>query len=213
MTDEPQPARADAPEAGGAGRRQENPHIRVVDKRWWARENGGGGGDAPARKPSYVEDLERQLADKDSLLKGATARCREAVAELERTRERLRREAAKDIGREVRRVLASFLDVIDNLDRAVAVQPPDGADWEGSVLQGVGLVREQFLAALERHGVTRFDAAREPFDPTRHDALSTVPVADGGQDNVVVEVVKPGYLIDGEVLRPASVAVGRCVST
>ena len=204
MTDEPAP--------GGDERRQAHGDIRVVDKRWWARENGGGG-DAPSGKPSYVEDLERQLADKDDLLQGATARCQEAVAELERTRERLRREAAKDISREVRRVLASFLDVVDNLDRAVAVQPPDGADWEGSVLQGVGLVREQFLAALERHGVTRFDAAQEPFDPTRHDALSTVPVTDGGQDNLVVEVVKPGYLIDGEVLRPASVAVGRCVST
>lgn len=204
MTDEPAP--------GDDERRQARGDIRVVDKRWWARENGGGG-DEPSGKPSYVEDLERQLADKDDLLQGATARCQEAVAELERTRERLRREAAKDIGREVRRVLASFLDVVDNLDRAVAVQPPDGADWEGSVLQGVGLVREQFLAALERHGVTRFDAAQEPFDPTRHDALSTVPVTAGGQDNVVVEVVRPGYLIDGEVLRPASVAVGRCVST
>ena len=212
MTDEPAAGGAEAPAAGGGERRQENPDIRVVDKRWWARENGGAG-DAPSAKPSYVEDLERQLADKDKLLEGATARYQEAVAESERTRERLRRETAKDVGREVRRVLASFLDVVDNLDRAVAVRPPDGAGWEGSVLQGVGLVREQFLAALERHGVTRFDAAQEPFDPTRHDALSTVPVTDRGQDNVVVEVVKPGYLMDGEVLRPASVTVGRCVST
>lgn len=202
----------DEPAAGGDERRPAHGDIRVVDRRWWARENGGGD-DAPAGKPSYIEDLERQLADKDDLLKDAAARCQAAVAELERTRERLRREAAKDIGREVRRVLASFLDVVDNLDRAVAVRPPDGAGWEGSVLQGVGLVREQFLAALECHGVTRFDAAREPFDPTRHDALSTAPVADAAQDNVVVEVVKPGYLMDGEVLRPASVTVGRCVST
>ena len=213
MSDEPAAGGAETPAAGGDERRPAHGDIRVVDKRWWARENGGGGDDAPAGKPSYVEDLERQLADKDDLLQGADARCREAVAELERTRERLRREAAKDIGREVRRVLASFLDVADNLDRAVAVRPPDGAAWEGSVLEGVGLVREQFLAALERHGVTRFDAAQEPFDPTRHDALSTAAVADEAQDNVVVEVVKPGYLLDGEVLRPASVTVGRCVST
>lgn len=211
MTDEPPPARAEAAAAGGE-RRQDNPDIRVVDKRWWARENGGAG-DAPSRKPSYVEDLERQLADKDNLLKDSTARHQEAAAEFERTRERLRREAAKDVGRELRRVLASFLDVVDNLDRAVAVRPADPAGWEGSVLQGVGLVREQFLAALERHGVTRFDAAEEPFDPTRHDALSTATVADAAQDNVVIEVIRPGYLIGGAVLRPASVTVGRCVST
>jgi molecular chaperone GrpE len=212
VTDELPPAPAEAPAAGGEEQRQETFGLRVVDKRWWARENGGGG-DAPSGKPSHVEDLERQLADKDNLLEGCTARYQAAVAEFDRTRERLRREAAKDIGREVRRVLASFLDVVDNLDRALAVQPADQAEWEGSVLQGVGLVREQFLAALERHGVTRFDAAAEPFDPTRHDALSTAPVAAAAQDNLVIEVVKPGYLIDGEVLRPASVTVGRCAST
>ncbi len=212
MTDEPSRSRAAAPAPGGDEQRREHADIRVVDKRWWARENGGAG-DAPSGKPSYVEDLERQLADQDGLLKSCTARHQEAVAEFERTRERLRREAAKDIRREVRRVLASFLDVVDNLDRAVAVQAADPAGWEGSVLEGVGLVREQFLAALERHRVTRFDAAAEPFDPTRHDALSTAPVADAAQDNIVIEVVKPGYLIDGEVLRPASVTVGRCAST
>ena len=212
MTDERAPARVDAPAPAGDERRPGSPDLRVVDKRWWARENRGAG-DAPSGKPSYVQDLERQLADKDNLLKSCTGRYEEAAAEFERTRERLRREAAKDVGREVRRVLASFLDVVDNLDRAVAVQPADPVGREGSLLQGVGLVREQFLAALERHGVTRFDPAEEPFDPTRHDALSTAPVADATRDNVVIEVVKPGYLIDGEVLRPASVTVGRCVST
>ncbi len=212
MTDERAPARVEAPAPAGDERRPGSADLRVVDKRWWARENGGAG-DAPSGKPSYVQDLERQLADKDNLLKSCTGRYEEAAAEFERTRERLRREAAKDVGREVRRVLASFLDVVDNLDRAVAVQPADPAGREGSLLQGVGLVREQFLAALERHGVMRFDPAEEPFDPTRHDALSTAPVADAARDNVVIEVVKPGYLIDGEVLRPASVTVGRCVST
>ena len=212
MTDEPDTARAEAPAAGGEARRPESADIRVVDKRWWARENGGAG-DAPSGKPSYVADLERQLADKDKLLQDCTARQQAAATEFERTRDRLRREAAKDVAREVRRVLAGLLDVVDNLDRALAVQPAAADGWEGSVLQGVGLVRDQFLAALERHGVTRFDAAAEPFDPTRHDALSTAPVADAAQDNVVLEVVKPGYLIDGDVLRPASVTVGRCAST
>ncbi len=212
MTDEPPPARDDAAGTGGDERRQPNPDLRVVDKRWWAREDGDTGA-APSAKPSYVEDLERQLADRDSLLQDATARHQAAVAEFEQTRDRLRREAVKGVGREVRRVLASFLDVADNLDRAVAAQPADPAGWEGSVLRGVGLVREQFLATLERHGVTRFEAAEEPFDPTRHEALSTAAVADAAQDNVVIEVIKPGYLIDGDVLRPASVTVGRCVST
>lgn len=183
--------------------------LRVVDRRWWAREDGGGGGEPRSSKPSYVEDLERRLAEKEALLADHADRRRQAAAEFEQTRDRLRRESAKEVEREKRLVLASFLEVVDNLDRAVAVQDDDPGRRAGSVIEGVVLVREQFLAALERHGVTRLDAAGRPFDPNLHEAIATEPVSDPAQDDAVMEVVKPGYLIDGDVLRPASVTVGK----
>ena len=182
--------------------------LRVVDRRWWAREDGGSG-EPRSSKPSYVEDLERRLAEKEALLADHAAGRRQAAAEFEQTRDRLRRESAKEVEREKRLVLASFLEVVDNLDRAVAVQDDEPGRRAGSVIEGVVLVREQFLAALERHGVTRLDAAGRPFDPNLHEAIATEPVSDPAQDDAVMEVVKPGYLIDGDVLRPASVTVGK----
>jgi molecular chaperone GrpE len=47
------------------------------------------------------------------------------------------------------------------------------------------------------------------FDPNIHDALSMVPVTDPSKDNIVITVVKPGYFVNDDLLRPASVIVGK----
>ena len=57
--------------------------------------------------------------------------------------------------------------------------------------------------------VTQIAAAGQVFNPTVHEALSTAPVDDPKQENVVATVIKPGYLIGKDVLRPASVIVGK----
>jgi molecular chaperone GrpE len=72
-------------------------------------------------------------------------------------------------------------------------------------------VRAQFLE-LDGHGVRPIDAAGRPFDPARHEAAATVPVADPSQDGIVVGVIRQGYAIRDEVLRPAIVAVAAFVN-
>ena len=181
------------------------PDLRVVDKRWWARAEGGG--EEVSTKPSYVEDLERQLADKDELLKSYAAKYKEAAQEFEQTRARVRREVTKDVEREKRKVLAAFLDVVDNLDRAI--DAGRGKTVDSALLEGVELVRQQFLATLDGYGVTRIEADGEAFDPTLHDAIATVSVSEAELDNVVIDVVKLGYRVGDEVLRPVSVTVGK----
>ena len=67
-------------------------------------------------------------------------------------------EIAKDVERARRDVLAELLEVVDNLDRAVDAAGPT-ASLE-SVVQGIEMVRRQFIAKLEGLGVTRVDADR-----------------------------------------------------
>jgi molecular chaperone GrpE len=52
-------------------------------------------------------------------------------------------------------------------------------------------------------------ALGERFDADRHDAVSLAPVQNPAQDGLVVAVVKEGYAIGDEILRPASVVVGK----
>ena len=130
-----------------------------------------------------------------------------AAAELENDRVRLKREIAKDVDREKRRVLATFLEIIDNLDRALEAGQESSSD--GALLQGVGMIQQQFLDTLQKHQVSRIDATGDTFDPTKHNAISMVPVSTAAQDNIVIDVVKPGYQVGDEVLRPANVTVGK----
>src|SRR3990172_2937053 len=93
--------------------------IRVIDRRWWAQSEGKSAAEAPSLKPSYVEELERQLAEKDQQLQATIARYRSASAEFEEARARLRKEVAKDVERGRRSMIVELLEVVDNLDRAL----------------------------------------------------------------------------------------------
>jgi molecular chaperone GrpE len=185
--------------------------VKVVDRRWWAR---GAGSDADAGertslKPTYVEELERQLAEKDKQVQEYLGKYRQAAQEFEDARARMRKEIAKDAERSRREVLVSLLEVVDNLDRALDAARQAGTAANDPLLQGVDLVRQQFLAKLDGFGIRRIAPGAEPFNPTLHEAVTAVPAADPAQDGLVVGVVRPGYLIGEEVLRPALVAVAK----
>lgn len=187
--------------------------VKVVDRRRWANQEGSGSGaaaDVPSLKPTYVEDLERQLAEKDKQLQDAIGRYRQASGEFEESRARLRREISKDIERGRREILADLLDVVDNLDRALdAAKAETAGDKLGALLQGVDMVRRQFLAKLEGFGVRRIESEGQPFDPALHEAVSAVPVANPAEDGMILGIVRHGYRIGEDVLRPVSVAVAR----
>lgn len=186
----------------------EEPVIHVQDKRFWARDKGEGeeAADAAPKKPTYVEELETKLAEKEQRLADTLKQYKEALDEFENAKARLRRDIGKEIEAGKRSILTDLLDVVDNLERAVGSQ---GAKDVQSLLNGVTMVRDQFLAKLSGLGVTRFEALQAPFDPSRCEAVSIVPVADKAQDGLVVGVVRDCYLINGETLRHGMVAVGK----
>ena len=124
------------------------------------------------------------------------------VEELER-----RREIGKDVERGRREILADLLDVVDNLDRAI--ESARQSTSPEALLQGVEMVRRQFLGKLEGFGVKRIDVTGATFDPALHEAVSTVPADAPEDDGTIVGVVRHGYTVGDEVLRPASVAVAK----
>jgi molecular chaperone GrpE len=223
------------------------PEIKVVDRRWWVHADqealegaGAQSGVEPSRfelrKPTYVEDLERQLAEKDRQLQEIIGRYKEATRDFDSVKARLRRDVVKDIERGKGAILAELLDVVDNLDRAIEAArrapglkagsptPDNGGtvdltdDGRGTaglqtgghrLLEGVLMVRDQFLSKLEGLGVRRMAPLGKAFDPARHEAATLVPVTDTAHDNTVLGVIREGYEFNGEVLRPALVAVGQ----
>lgn len=190
---------------------EKDPHeipVKVVDRRWWAKDPGEVREDTRGSgKPTYLEDLEKQLAEKDKQIAEYLAKYRGAAAEFEESRLRLRKEISKDVERSRREILADLLEVVDNLDRAIDSAKSGGS--QDALMQGVEMVRRQFLAKLESFGVSRIEADQQPFDPMLHEAISSVPAASPEQDGVVVGTARTGYRIGEDVLRPAAVAVAK----
>lgn len=182
------------------------PELKVTDRRWWVQNPEGtteGGAEEPKLKPTYLEELEARIAAKDAEIQSLLTKYRSASDEFDQARARIRKDVTKDVERGRRALIGSFLEVLDNLDRALSAAADRPAD---PLVQGVALVRQQFLATLEALGVTRVDPSGQMFDPARHEAVSTVTSADVPEGQVV-GLVRPGYLIGDEVLRPALVAV------
>jgi molecular chaperone GrpE len=180
--------------------------LKVTDRRWWARGEGEPASEEPKLKPTYIEELEARIATKDLEIQQLLAKYRSASDEFEQARARLRKEVTKDVERGRRSLIAGFLDVLDNLDRALGAP---SARPDDPFVQGIALVRQQFIATLEGLGVTRVDPVGQTFDHDRHEAVTTVPTSPGAPDGYIVGVIRPGYLIGDEMLRPAQVAVAR----
>ena len=185
--------------------------IKVVDRRWWARGDDAdvSRSEQSSLKPTYVEELERKVAERDKQVQEYLTKYRQASQEFEDARARMRKEVARDAERNRREVLVSLLEVLDNLDRAIASARQAGTSAGDPLLQGVDLVRQQFLSKLDGFGVSRIDAEGTRFDPLLHEAVSAVPVDDVKDEGRIVGVVRPGYRIGDEVLRPALVAVAK----
>jgi molecular chaperone GrpE len=71
------------------------------------------------------------------------------------------------------------------------------------------MVRRQFLSKLEGLGVKPIESGDARFDPMLHEAVSTVPASSPDQDGMVVGIIRQGYRIGDDVLRPAAVAVAK----
>lgn len=162
---------------------------------------------APAEAPAAAAPqpaLEEQLAAAKKEAAANYDRYTRAVADLENYRKRTIRE--KDELRQFAAtgVMEDVIPILDNLGHALAAARQQ-TDVK-AVADGVGLVLEQFKTTLARHGLKEVDPASQKFDPNFHECIAHQPSADVAEENVM-QVVRPGYTLNGRLLRPASVIV------
>jgi molecular chaperone GrpE len=124
-----------------------------------------------------------------------------AAAAIENTRKQAERAATARTIQELRNLYLRLLEVADNMERALSYAA------EGDPLApGVKATLRQLLDILRRGGVTPLDVEPgAPFDPRFHEA---VEIQEGNVlETTVTAVSQPGYLYEGQVLRPARVVV------
>ena len=123
--------------------------------------------------------------------------------------ENFRRRAAKDRQdaeqRGMSHLLKGILDTIDDIARFAHVDP--ATTDARTLVDGVALVERNLLKSLAGHGLEVVNPVGEPFDPARHEALTTAPAERAEEDGTVAQVYQVGYVLAGTLLRPARVVV------
>ena len=180
--------------------------------------------DAPAPADlAGIEELQGRIASLNRELADAKDLARRAQADIANVRRRSRNERAEFRSRATEEVCSALLPVLDDLHRATLETAKTTERWEGeghgdpaetrpeSVVrglhEGIQLVLRRFQDTLKRQGLLEIDAGGAPFDPRLHEAVQEVPAGPGQQEGDVVEVLRRGYLLDGRVIRPATVIV------
>ena len=127
-----------------------------------------------------------------------------AQADLVNYRRRIEGEQESSRLRNQQRIVLRFADVIDQLDVALSSDTLDNADagW----LEGISAIQKNFVNALMAEGFERFTSVGETFDPRKHEALLSIATSEYEPDTVVTEL-RPGYMRNDEVVRPAQVQI------
>jgi molecular chaperone GrpE len=163
-----------------------------------ARQDGAGKGNR------NDDELQSLRAERDSLFD----RLARTTADFRNTQKRLEQEMDQRVQYANSSLIKSLLPVIDNFERALAVDPSK-AD-AASILKGMQIVHDQWMNVLGQQQVQEIaPAPGTPFDPNLHQALmqqdAVYPVP------TVVQLLQKGYALHGRTLRPAQVAVSKSV--
>ena len=72
--------------------------------------------------------------------------------------------------------------------------------------QGLKIAKENLLKTLKEIGLQEIEVLNHEFDPRLAEAIDMVT---GDKDNIVVEVLRKGYQMNGRILRVAQVKVSK----
>jgi len=128
-----------------------------------------------------------------------------AHAEFENAKKRLEKDKIEFLNYANDRMILEFLPILDNLEMAEK-HIKEAKDFK-AVQEGVDMIQAQIQRFLKDIGVERIKVSGEKFDPHIHEAIETEDSGDDKEDGLIVAELKPGYRLNGRLLRPASVKI------
>jgi molecular chaperone GrpE len=132
------------------------------------------------------EQLRRSMADYQNLLRRT-----------QNERDQLRKYAAEY-------ALSALIPSLDNF--YFALRSLDEKSPQEQVVSSLGMIWNNLLSSLDSIGFKLIDTAGEQYDPQKFEAVNTVKT-DECEDGTVLEIFRPGYMLNGKVLKAAQVSV------
>ncbi|HSX09469.1 MAG TPA: nucleotide exchange factor GrpE [Candidatus Saccharimonadales bacterium] len=135
-----------------------------------------------------LEELKQQIGDFEN-------KYRRALADYQNLQKRTQEEKGEWIRSANRDLLLRILTVLDTL--MLAQQHTQDKNIQVTV--------QQFLDVLKSEGAVKIDAVGKKFDPNTMEAIAT----DAGEEGIVLEELRIGFMMNDKLLRAAQVKVGK----
>ncbi len=152
-------------------------------------------------KEQEKQDENAELTKTEQELEETVDRLKRVMAEFENYKKRNTKEREQLYNSLLADIIASFLPVLDNLEKAVTAKTEDE-----NMKQGIELVVKQIQDIFAKFGVETIETVGKPFDPEVHEAVSSVQDETLGE-KIIKEEFRKGYKIGSKVIRHSMVIV------
>ena len=164
-------------------------------------EEGDNNTDTTDKKAEEIDPLTKAQQEVEELKKQLLYK----TAEFENYRKRTLKEKAELILNGGEKTVAAILPILDDFERAIA----DKSEDPKAIKEGVQMIFNKFLKALEGLGVKKIDTNDKDFDVDFHEAIAMVPGMGDDKKGKIIDCVQTGYTMNDKVIRHAKVAVGQ----
>jgi molecular chaperone GrpE len=128
-------------------------------------------------------------------------------AEFDNYRKRTLKEKMEIIKAGGEKVLTEIIPLIDDFERAL--ETVQNAHDKEAIVEGMELIYAKFVNFINQQGVKEIETIGEPFDSDKFEAVTTIPVQDESQKDMVVDCIQKGYILNDKILRFPKVIVGK----
>ncbi len=161
--------------------------------------------------PAATEaDMEAEISARDAEIQKLREEVMRRAAEFENFRKQKEREAALSGTRMLENTVRDLLPLIDDLKRLMSHIPAEMQAMAEAkpFIEGVELIRKNFMSLLERKGVKEIEAKGKVLDVNFHEAITQID-APGAEPDTIVEEYQTGYTLGDRVIRHAKVIVAK----
>ena len=156
------------------------------------------------------EDLNNDESDTQNEINDLKDQLLRSLAENENLRKRTTKEIEQIKKYGHISLLRDFLNVVDNMERAIKSSTSENQTESGmkNLIDGIEIVLKEMKSLLDKNQIKKIEPLHEKFDYNFHQAMFEAPSSDY-KEGLIIEVVQPGYVLHDRLIRPAMVGVSK----
>ncbi|MEK6915063.1 MAG: nucleotide exchange factor GrpE [Nanoarchaeota archaeon] len=152
----------------------------------------------------YETQLKIDVQEKDKIISDYESTMKRLQADFDNYVKRTQKEKEDFAKIVVARILVRFVDIADDLDRALNILEKT---QDNELKTGIKMVHARFHKILQDEGIKSFSSKGKKIDPYFHEVIEMVP--SGEEEGLIVEEIQKGYVMKDHILRTAKVKVSK----